>query len=434
MAARAATLRLPTLLSLGDRFRSSSCFMGFNRFREKNLLFENRAAEVPRGTRIYGAPLKQRKHLPSYPESCRTLPKDYERCVSKVWESKCSTALQHFTANFSPKPKHKRDIMLHHIDVDYNLYFTTYSLDEDGTLVRKYDIYPPAAVDGNFLIACRCNGLILFRNLKNELLLWNPTTNQFKILPQPYVKLPGVEHLYIDFAMSSDHGSEDYKVFVIVMVSEIDEEDEEAHPISMSHDIALYSLRDNSWKIMPLLEDYGTSGVCFEGNYYSIAYMEDDSQCILSFNFATATFSRIPLPNMSESDDCDVVEYNGRLGVVVYSNDEVERSYGLWVMSDDGSWSKETVFHTFGVRWLDCFSEKGELVYFQNFRDESLVFDRATGKLKTLGCYSNNGCIRLVPFYESFVQLKEQEQEQAQVREEEEEEEEGFGEVPLVYA
>ncbi|KAL6513614.1 hypothetical protein OROGR_021100 [Orobanche gracilis] len=382
-----ATRRLPALLSLGSRFRYSSCFMGqrFNRFGEKNLLFENRAAEVPTGTRIYGAPLKQRKHLPGHPGFGRTLPKDYERSVSKVWESKCSTPLQHFTANFSPKPKHKRDIMLHHIDVDYNLYFTTYSLDEDGTLVRKYDIYPPDAVDGNFLVACKCNGLILFTNLKNELLLWNPANNQFKILPQPYVKLPGLQS-------------------VIVMVSEIDEEDEEAHPISMSHDIALYSLRDNSWKIMPLLEDYGTSGVCFDGNYYSIADMEDDSRCIRSFNFATATFSNIPLPNMSESDYCDVFEYNGRLGVVVYSNDEVERSYGLWVMSDDGS-------------------------------DESLVFDRATGKLKTLGCYSNNGRIRFIPFYESFVQLKEQEQvqEQAQVREEEEEKE-GFGEVPLVYA
>ncbi|KAL6545498.1 hypothetical protein OROGR_009372 [Orobanche gracilis] len=148
-------------------------------------------AEVPRGTGIYGAPLKQRKHLPSYRELGRRLPKDYD------------------------------------------------------------DLFPR-------------------RIFGEEASFVDPTTNEFKILPRPYVEQPGVEHLYSVFAMSSDHGSEDYKVIVIVMVSEIDEEDEEAYPIDTSHDIALCSLKDNSWKIIPFLrKGYELGGICFNGIYYT---------------------------------------------------------------------------------------------------------------------------------------------------------------------
>ncbi|KAL6528197.1 hypothetical protein OROHE_015147 [Orobanche hederae] len=184
------------------------------------------------------------------------------------------------------------------------------------------------------------------------------------------------------------------------------EDDEEGNHIPISHEIALYSLRSNLWKIIPFTRyrGYEVSGVCLNGCYYCLAYV-DNIQVVMSFDFATETLSSLPLPNVTKSDSYRVVKYKGWLGVVVVPLYEAERSYGLWVMND-GSWSKETVFHTSVVWQLECFSENGELLYFQNFRQEFAVFDRATGKSKTLGFYGINGCIELIPFYESFVQLK----------------------------
>ncbi|KAL6528196.1 hypothetical protein OROHE_015146 [Orobanche hederae] len=180
MAARAsATRRLPTLLYLGGRFRSSEGFMRQKRRKSQ----EARESTVLRlsSAKTYSVPMELNstifRRLKMFPLV------DYaELSVSKVWESKCSNPLQHFTANLSLKPKHKPSVILDHIDVDDCGYFIVYSLEEDGTRLRKYDIYPPAVVDdGNFV--CGCNGLLLFENEDKELILWNPTTNEFKILP-----------------------------------------------------------------------------------------------------------------------------------------------------------------------------------------------------------------------------------------------------------
>ncbi|XP_057764241.1 uncharacterized protein LOC130985327 [Salvia miltiorrhiza] len=74
------------------------------------------------------------------------------------------------------------------------------------------------------------------------------------------------------------------------------------------------------------------------------------------------------------------------------------------VMSE-GSWTRESVFHTCGVWKPLWFLQNGELLYFASLNDELAVFDHAIGKLKHLGMYCFSTSPRLILFFESFVQL-----------------------------
>ncbi|KAL1561434.1 hypothetical protein AAHA92_04140 [Salvia divinorum] len=107
------------------------------------------------------------------------------------------------------------------------------------------------------------------------------------------------------------------------------------------------------------------------------------------------------------------MEYKGLLSALACWYDEDQypamlSKYELWIMSD-GSWKKESIFHTRGVQKPLWFSQDGKLLYFASVTDELVMFDRATGELKYLGIdwFSSRGKIdpMMIPFFESFVQL-----------------------------
>ncbi|KAH6824486.1 hypothetical protein C2S53_002896 [Perilla frutescens var. hirtella] len=284
------------------------------------------------------------------------------------------------------------------------LYFTAISLEEDNFFLTEYNIYPPFPSQKGFVFYCSCEGLFCFENEdEREIVLSNPTTNEFKILP----KLPELPRGVSNYSMSAqiwfDHKSEDYKVMFLVMA---DFEDEEGDCLDVSFQIHLYSLKANSWKRIPCtgFSYCAPPGACINGVFYCEAYREGESTpVILSFDLSTETISSLPLPDFSKHPFF-IREYNGLLSIFACSRCGIDYSFELWVMNE--SWARESIFHTCGVCGPLSFWKRGELLCFQSFNHELLVFDRVTGKLKHLDICSTPHRIDLFPFVETTVQLK----------------------------
>ncbi|XP_047978753.1 uncharacterized protein LOC125220642 [Salvia hispanica] len=122
-------------------------------------------------------------------------------------------------------------------------------------------------------------------------------------------------------------------------------------------------------------------------NDYFVAYsLEEDGT--LSPNLP----SPLPSPNDPHlyPNYYYLMEYKGLLGALACFNDKDDRirdvplKYELWIMSD-GSWTRESVFHTHGVKMPLWFSHDGKLLYLASSTNEIVMFDRTTGELKHLG-------------------------------------------------
>ncbi|XP_057776352.1 uncharacterized protein LOC130995211 isoform X2 [Salvia miltiorrhiza] len=319
------------------------------------------------------------------------------------------------------------DICFLSYDKDEYPYFSAYSVDEeDGSISPKYYIYPPSPIKQHGIFrGATCNGVFHFMNDHDQHMMWNLTTNECKALPMSFDRRPRLDSPVVASGMWYDHTRENYKLLQFVRNYAIFEEDE------ADDSIWLYSLKSNSWKTLPRM--FSPASTCTNDVFYCGASF-GESECIISFNFSTETLSKIHLPLLDKTKCYQIMEYKGLLSIVVYSSmfgtNREPSEYELWVMND-GLWSRESVFHVCGVHEPVWFSRNGRFLYFESFRDEVVVFDRATGKSKNLGihCYSTR--LKIYPLAESFVQLNgvslvEDLEELVRVEEEEEDDDYGY--------
>ena len=214
----------------------------------------------------------------------------------------------------------------------------------------------------------------------------------------------------------SDHRFEDYKVLNLVSTYIEDERGFLLH-------IELYSLKLDSWKRIPcpnLESSFLSVGACIDGVFYITTIQRQKTRVILMFDFSTETLSSLPSPLPSPNDPhlypnyYYLMEYKGLLGALACFNDKDDRirdvplKYELWIMSD-GSWTRESVFHTHGVKMPLWFSHDGKLLYLASSTNEIVMFDRTTGELKHLGIDWSSANHKtepmMIPFFESFVPL-----------------------------
>ncbi|XWS73990.1 hypothetical protein CRYUN_Cryun02cG0176900 [Craigia yunnanensis] len=142
-----------------------------------------------------------------------------------------------------------------------------------------------------------CNGLLCLHNPSShddgKVALWNPSTREFKSLPQSTVQCPPSVDItsFGCLGFGFDSKSEDYKVEISV----------------------------------PEVEVYPFGSVLFNnyinGFYYwdAIEYSDD---LILSFDMANEKFSTLPLPNFGGSlaqYNMELLNFNGSLGAIFLS-------------------------------------------------------------------------------------------------------------------
>lgn len=200
---------------------------------------------------------------------------------------------------------HEPHLCTPRISSDDREYFSVFTLDQDLNFSPKYDMYPPVARDKLFFTSS-CGGLFCYVSFRGgRVLLWNPTTHEYKLLPRPdsFVEPPpGVtENNYLYWQLLQWNGicfdpqSQDH---IVVLYYLLDIEDEDHDHIDLSYAFELYSLRSKSWTKVPC-PDYKlhiSSYVCINGIFYTIASCKrSKAMVILSLNLSTKMFSSFPV-------------------------------------------------------------------------------------------------------------------------------------------
>ncbi|KAK8523193.1 hypothetical protein V6N12_047721 [Hibiscus sabdariffa] len=308
------------------------------------------------------------------------------RCVCKPWSSSFQTPL-FITKHHNHHLRHNNLNLLlnrsHGNRLPYDTYFfSQLSTDKGHNFSVKQTVHLPFFE--NFLFYPQflgpCNGILCLSDFSDKVALWNPSTREFKILPQSSIQCPPSASyipyysVYRDFGCSGfgyDSQTDDYKVvrFAIIHFGGYDEHDPGQGYLEFDPEnkVELYSLRSDSWKEISLPEGSAYGDPLFNnyvnGFYYWLGsgYYDYENH-ILSFDMVNEKFSilPLPLPMTSGSYYLELLDFNGLLGALLPQGEGTEKSFDLWVMN--GSWTKQfTIDSVPGVERVLGFWKNGEL-------------------------------------------------------------------------
>ncbi|XP_039045562.1 F-box protein CPR1-like [Hibiscus syriacus] len=231
--------------------------------------------------------------------------------------------------------------------------------------------------------------------------LWNPSTREFKILPQSTVQRPpAIDYTSSDcLGLGYDSETDDFKV-VRFVINFFEENLDEGLMADWIEQVELYSLKSDSWKEISVP---GASG---------------DYKLILSFDMVNEKFSTLPLPEFGGTlAQCylELLDFNGLLGAILYPCEGTDKSFDLWVMN--GSWTKQfSVESVPGVERPLGFWKNGEM-FLESSDHELVLFDPSTREIKNLGIHADRETMRIVAYVESLVPINgRQEHEESIVR------------------
>ncbi|KAL4301833.1 hypothetical protein GQ457_10G000760 [Hibiscus cannabinus] len=346
------------------------------------------------------------------------------RCVCKPWSSSFQTPL-FITKHHNHHLRHNNlNLLLKRSLVNrgpYDTYFfSQLSIDKGHNFSVKQTVHLPFFED--FLsrpqVHGPCNGILCLSNFDDKVALWNPSTREFKILPQSSIQCPpSASCISSGFGCSGfgyDSQSDDYKVvrFVTIYFEGYDEHDPGQGYVEFDRNekVELYSLTSDSWKEISLPEVSAYGAPMFNnyvnGFYYWLGRgYYDYEKYILSFDMVNEKFSTLPLPlpMTSGSYYLDLLDFNGLLGALLPQGEGTEKSFDLWVMN--GSWTKQfTIDSVPGVERALGFWKNGEL-FLESSDHELVLFDPSTRELKNLGIHAYMGTMHISAYVENLVPI-----------------------------
>ncbi|KAK8498691.1 hypothetical protein V6N12_000993 [Hibiscus sabdariffa] len=192
-------------------------------------------------------------------------------------------------------------------------YFNLFELStEDGqSFSLKQNIRLPLCNDRwhNPEVYGPCNGIFCVES-KDNLALWNPSTRQFRILPQSSVQRPPADFTRF-FRVGFGYDSQTYDYKVLRFVSNMHENEYGAYS-DETEQVDLYSLKCNSWKEIssPRVTAWGrawqdnhVNGIC-----YWPAYGSNSAGfcCILSFDMVNGRSEHGELVNRRPNTDMEL--------------------------------------------------------------------------------------------------------------------------------
>ncbi|KAM7529081.1 hypothetical protein LguiB_032491 [Lonicera macranthoides] len=158
---------------------------------------------------------------------------------------------------------------------------TFYSVDlEESSKGNAVLINFPLRATSDIKVLGSCNGLLCLLMEFLELVLWNPSTGNYKKLPAVQ---PPVEDDYQTVGLGYDSSLDDYKMVRIIR-------------IGGEYRVDMYSLKGNSWKIIGNIPDHKIfrdndhgHGLCLNGSIYWKGHHN-----IIRFDLKNEKFSKVP--------------------------------------------------------------------------------------------------------------------------------------------
>ncbi|KAF7806755.1 F-box/kelch-repeat protein [Senna tora] len=213
-----------------------------------------------------------------------------------------------------------------------------------------------------------CKGVfclyVTYLDSPDDLILWNPATREFKVLPLPNHLRPIMKSCKHGFGV--DPQKDDFKVVCIWMENELPDHLRETNlPL-----VEVYSLKSNSWKkIRVTLPASNLRNSILNSSYLNGIYHWLSNEGIVCFDMSNEVFSKMKLPRVFVDQRefifyGDLVVYNDCIAYVL--------EYGIW--KELGRWigsfrTDVWVMNKHGVEesWDKCFSIGPEMGHFQGF-------------------------------------------------------------------
>ncbi|KAL4355101.1 hypothetical protein GQ457_06G000800 [Hibiscus cannabinus] len=241
-----------------------------------------------------------------------------------------------------------------------------------------------------------CNGIFCVES-KDNLALWNPSTRQFKILPQSSVQRPPADFTRF-FRVGFGYDSQTYDYKVLRFVSNRSKNEYGAYSDG-TNQVDLYSLKGNSGKEISSPEVSAWGRARFQmllvfAAFFHLIWLMKGFQFYRYLNFMGEFVEYEPL----------LLNINGLLGAIIFSRSWEDSMVEIWVMS--GSWTKLSIIEcVFGFGIPLGFWKNGEL-FFESTDRELVLFDPSTRELKNLGIHARcmyHGSMEIISYAESLV-------------------------------
>ncbi|XP_050213683.1 F-box protein CPR1 [Mercurialis annua] len=254
-----------------------------------------------------------------------------------------------------------------------------------------------------------CNGLLALRNSERDLAFFNPLTRKFRRLPVSEIELPdrNAKAGYVFYGFAYDSVNEDYK---LVRMATFVAEDERCESFDYEYEVKVYSLRNDSWKIIKGLPNYlrflhkpfyqvlhrrGYGVYACNALHWVMPHWPElgVKNSIIAFDVVSETFRQVsPSQCWDKKSNCvvDVAALEGRLCAMCNYGQEC---IDLWVMKEYGveeSWSR--IFSFRPTKWISSllflrplgYSKDGEKMLLE-VNDHKLVwYDLNKASVKTV--------------------------------------------------
>ncbi|OIW15305.1 hypothetical protein TanjilG_10745 [Lupinus angustifolius] len=223
------------------------------------------------------------------------------------------------------------------------------------------ELHLPFISGHTYYVKGHCHGLICIIINNGDIVLWNPSINQHRILPTPSNFMKTREVLGIGF----DSTINDYKI-IRAPSSYCNIKVKDYNP-----QIEILTLTSNSWRKLPdevtppyFIEHYHQSVTLNNAVYWLT--LDDISTVVLKFSLSEEKFTVVPNPPDNNGRNLSWLGVlNGAL-CVVHSQRRVY--FDIWATRDDCNWERMVSVSKFldRLRSLDyaplCFMKNGELV------------------------------------------------------------------------
>ncbi|CAJ2674234.1 unnamed protein product [Trifolium pratense] len=236
------------------------------------------------------------------------------------------------------------------------------------------------------------NGILCIFH-KNDTLLWNPATEEIKVIPPGFAEFKHDVYTFINrCGFGYDHVTHDYKIIQHVGYIGI--------KTKLNSFWEIYSLKSNSWRKidfeMPTMSWLSNNVVYFDG----VCHWWGLSNKLMSFNLCNEMCFITPLFLEDLPNDFDVVNLNVLNGCVAIITSRMDStSFQISILGEFGV--KESWIKLFDVERMSCniypigIGKKGN-IFFQSKDDELTCLDLTTGLVKDTGLKGNKFTCQVV--------------------------------------
>ncbi|KAH1108849.1 hypothetical protein J1N35_012617 [Gossypium stocksii] len=320
------------------------------------------------------------------------------KCVSKFW---CSWIEDPYFIrlhlSYSLKTNTNRSLIVRHCKYQF------LSVNYDSPKITRRLKQPLGEQKKYIQILGSCNGLLAVEDENGRILLWNPSTRKYQVLPSTEIEFSSPPIRYSRstyYGFGYDPVSDDYKVVRIVQL--LGANDEYFHS-----EVKVYSLRSNFWRRIKDFCFYFISnrqlGFLANNVLHLLAFKtpESSNRNLVGFDLRSEEFSLVDLPDfcLDENIYFDVKAMEGYLCLTATYLELGDIVADVWIMKEYGvkeSWVKlvssnyPDLIPGFPSEVPLAFSKNGDKVLFHlkfngDKRDSLVWYDLGSKRIEKVG-------------------------------------------------